>query len=178
METQLQPPPLARDPNGALAQASLINTVAWFLDHDPRVSIMRHPHVEELFQWKQRQSPAEAAAYTFDSAEDRFAVGIFQALAMHRSEAELHDWIAELLAALDESAKLNEALTNEYKLDGDKEDSALTRAAALPSDDERSVFLTACWLEALCTAEARVLGWIYQNLYDRPFHPNNFAVNS
>ena len=39
---------------------------------------------------------------------------------------------------------------------------------------ERDIYLTCCWLETLCTAEVRVLGWAYRELYGRPFHPNNF----
>ena len=26
-----------------------------------------------------------------------------------------------------------------------------------------------CWVETLCTVEARVLGWLYKEFYGRPF---------
>lgn len=170
---EVSPPPLRREVSGAIERGSLIEVIGWFLDHDPRVNAVRHKEVEELFQRKQ-QAATETAAYTFNSAEDRLAIGIFQALATHTSEAELHEWILQLLNALDESTKINEAIIETYNLDVTHGSSAVERAAALPTAVEQEAYLTACWLEALCTAEARVLGWIYQSLYDRPFHPNNF----
>jgi len=38
----------------------------------------------------------------------------------------------------------------------------------------RVEFLINCWIESLCTAEIRVLGWLYQEFYRRPFRPENF----
>jgi hypothetical protein len=52
--------------------------------------------------------------------------------------------------------------------------SAVREAAKIPTTNGRAIFLTTCWLDTLCTAEIRVLGWVYQELYGRPFHPNNF----
>ncbi len=172
----LSPPVLRRDAAGKLEQGALLDTIAWFITYDPRVAVIRHPHVEELFQWKQSQSPEEAATFEFNSAEDRLAIGIFQSLSVHATEEELHAWLAQLLAALGEAQQIVESLTEEYKLDTRAEVSALQRAEGLPDVGERGVFLTACWLEALCTAEARVLGWIYQSLYERPFQPDNLGV--
>lgn len=174
MPDPVNPPPLRRDASGGIEQGALLDTIEFFIKHDPRVSIIRHPHVEELFQWKQSQSPEEAASFQFNSAEDRLAIGIFQSLALHDTEGELHAWISQLLSALEESQRMIEGLSEEYKLDTRPETSALTRAEALPGEAEREVFLTACWLEVLCTAEARVLGWVHQSLYEKPFHPDNF----
>lgn len=176
--TASRPPVVTRDRvTGALDQAALVECVTWFLNFDSRVAIVRHPHVEAVFQWKQTRdetaSPS-ANAFHFDSAEDRFALGIFQALETYATEADLHSWISELLTALDDATKTNEAITEAFALSTDANLSAIERAAELPTDDEREIFLTTCWLEVLCTAEARVLGWLYQDLYNRPFHPNNF----
>jgi hypothetical protein len=33
------------------------------------------------------------------------------------------------------------------------------------------MYLSSCWFDALFTAEARVLGWVYQELYGKPFQP-------
>ena len=173
-----RPPVVTRDlMTGAPDQAALVECVAWFLNFDSRVAVVRHPHVEQLFQWKQTRdetvSPS-ANAFHFDSAEDRFALGVFQALETYTTEADLHAWISELLTALDDATKTNEAITEAFTLSTDANVSAIERAAELPTDDEREIFLTTCWLEVLCTAEARVLGWLYHDLYNRPFHPNNF----
>jgi hypothetical protein len=96
-----------------------------------------------------------------------------QALAEHDNERALHKWIAELLAALDEATKTNEAISEAYKLHPSEEVSVVTEAEKIPNSRERRVYLTCCWLETLCTAEIRVLGWAYQQLYGRPFNPNN-----
>jgi hypothetical protein len=169
------PPVVRRDAAGNIEQGALLDTIAWFIERDPRVGVIRHPHVEELFQWKQDQSPDEAATFRFNSAEDRLAIGIHQAPHVHDTEIELHSWISQLLATLDEARGIVESFTEEYKLDTSAETSALERANGLPGAAERNVFLTACWLEVLCTAEARVLGWIYQSLYERPFLPDNYT---
>ncbi len=179
--TSSRPPVVTRDAvTGAPDQAALVECVEWFLNFDSRVAVVRHPHVEEVFQWKQTRDEAmspQANAFHFDSAEDRFALGVFQALNTYMTEADLHRWISELLTALDDATKTNEAVTEAFALSTDANVSAIERAADLPSDDEREIFLTTCWLEVLCTAEARVLGWLYQDLYNRPFHPNNFPTD-
>lgn len=169
------PPVVRRDAAGDIEQGALLDAIAWFIERDQRVGVIRHPHVEELFQWKQDQSPDEAAAFRFNSAEDRLAIGIHQAPHVHDTEIELHSWITQLLSTLDEAQQIVESLTEEYKLDTNAETSALERAEGLPGAAERNVFLTACWLEVLCTAEARVLGWVYQSLYERPFQPDNYT---
>ncbi len=173
-----RPPVVTRDgATGAPDQVALVECVGWFLNYDSRVAAVRHPHVEQVFQWKQTRdenaSPS-ANGFHFDSAEDRFALGIFQALATYTTEAELHAWVGELLTALDDATKTNQAIAETFSLPSDTETSALERAAKLPSDDEREIFFTTCRLEVSCTAEARVLGWLYQDLYGRAFHPNNF----
>ncbi len=170
-----QPPALRRDAEGRIEPKSLADLIQWFLDFDERVAVVRFPAVEALFQWRQQATlAAEPDAYSFPHAEDRLAVGIMQALAEHDSERELHAWVKELLGALDDASKTNEAIAGAYNLTPSGESSVIEEAAKIPSAGERSVYLTCCWLETLCTAEARVLGWVYQSLYGRPFHPENF----
>ena len=48
----------------------------------------------------------------------------------------------------------------------------------IPAASTRNDFLIDCWLETLCTAEIRVLGWLYREFYGRPFHPDNFPQSS
>ena len=169
------PPPLRRDARGGVERTSLADVIQWFLDYDQRVSVIRHFSVDELFRWKQEADERDPEAVRlFNHAEDRLAIGIFQALAVHNTEAALHDWITQLLSAIEESSKTNEEISAAYNLDASPEASAVGEAAKLPTAQERTIFLTSCWLETLCTAEARVLGWVYQQLYGRAFHPQNF----
>jgi predicted enzyme related to lactoylglutathione lyase len=170
-----QPPPLARDELGRIEPSSLADLIQWFLDHDPRVNAVRHPRVEEVFQWKQAESRrAGEEVYEFASAEERLAVGIMQAIVENEGEAALHGWISQLLNALDDATKTTEEVSNAYRLDTGGEASTVGEAAKIPTERGRAIFLTCCWLEALCTAEVRALGWVYQQLYGRPFQPNNF----
>lgn len=176
METELEalqgPPPITLDGPGRINTASLADCIQWFLERDPRVAIMRHLSVEELFHWKQNQSKSEhEEVFQFDHAEDRLAIGIIQALMQHTSERELHEWISQLLNTLDEASKLNEELASAYKLETEGDASVVQEAEKIPSKRERNGYLISCWLETLCTAEIRVLGWIYQELYKRPYNP-------
>ncbi len=169
-----QPPPLVRDARGAVATNALADVIEWFLDHDRRVNMIRHPKIEAIFQWKQAaERDAGAEVYKFDSAEDRLAVGIVQALGAHADERALHEWISQLLNALEEATRMNEEIAQAYQLDAGAE-STVAEAAQIPTERGRGVYLTCCWLEALCTAELRVLGWVYQELYGRAFQPDNF----
>ncbi len=169
------PPALRRDAEGRVEPASLANLIQWFLDFDERVAVVRFPAVESLFQWKQQQTlAAEPDTYAFPHAEDRLAVGIMQALTANDSERELHAWVKELLGALDDATKTNELIAEAYGLTPGGDSSVIEEAMKIPSASERAVYLTCCWLETLCTAEARVLGWVYQSLYGRAFHPENF----
>jgi len=169
-----QPPSLMRDAQGAITTQSLADVIQWFLDHDRRVNAIRHPQVEEIFQWKQAAAErAGEAVYQFNHAEDRLAVGIVQAVTAHTDERALHEWISQLLNALEEASQTNEELAHSYQLDTQSA-APVQEAAKIPTERGRNIYLTCCWLETLCTAEVRVLGWVYQELYGRAFQPNNF----
>ncbi len=170
-----RPPPLLSDQRGRVDNQSLADVIQWFLDYDERTAVIKHPRVEELFQWKQTEDRrANENLYTFNRAEDRLAIGIVQAVTEHSTERELHDWISQLLQTLDEATKANEEISAAFKLESGNAASPIAEAAKIPTASGRTVYLTYCWLEALCTAEARVLGWLYQELYGRIFHPDNF----
>ncbi len=169
------PPALRRDAEGRIEPSTLADLIQWFLTYDQRVAVINYPAVEALFQVKQQETlAADPEAYTFARAEDRFAVGIMQALVEHTSERPLHAWIKELLGALDEATKMNEEIALAYGLQPGGDASIIAEAEKIPSARERSIYLTCCWLETLCTAEIRLLGWIYRDLYGRAFHPDNF----
>jgi hypothetical protein len=169
------PPGLARDRAGRVEPRALAELIQWFLNYDERVAVVRFPAVEALFQWKQQEDlKANPEAVAFQRAEDRLAVGVMQALVEHDTEPALHAWVKELLGALDDATKTNEAVAEAYGLRPDESSSIVEEAEKIPARREREVYLTCCWLETLCTAEARVLGWAYQQLYGRAFHPNNF----
>lgn len=141
------------------------------MDYDQRAAVIRHPKVEELFHWKQEESGREnEGVYRFDHAEDRLAIGIMQALAEHASERELHDWISQLLNALDDATKTNDEMATAYRLNAEAA-STVEEAEKIPTASGRKIYLTCCWLETLCTAELRIMGWIYKELYGKPFQP-------
>ena len=164
------PPKLRLKDDGSLDTATLADLVEWFLNFDERTARMRHPQVNELFQWKQHDDEQHGVGtYPFENAEARFAIGVFQALEENGSEPLLKLWVTDVLNALHESRETKSEMTEAYKLDDDLEASAIQKAEKLTSNAERRLYLTSCWLEALCTAEARVLGWVYQEMYGKPF---------
>jgi hypothetical protein len=166
------PPALGRDAAGRIDLDSVPDVIQWFLDFDQRVAIVKHRNVEEVFQWKQQQSQAAGEQiFAFNRAEDRLAIGIIQALAEHATERELHSWISQLLNALDSASKANEAASSAYRLDLQSGGSVVNEAKKIPSARGREDFLINCWIETLCTAEARVLGWLYKELYGHPYAP-------
>lgn len=163
-------PPLRRDEWGRVDVDSVPDVIEWFLNYDDRVAIIRHPRVEEVFQWKQEQSRAAGEdIFSFNRAEDRFAIGIIQSLAENTTQPELHSWISQLLNALDTAAKSNEVIAETYKLDLQSDTSIIKEAEKIPSNRARTDFLINCWIEALCTAEARILGWLYKEFYGQPY---------
>ena len=165
-------PPLLRDEQGRIDVDSVPDVIEWFLNHDRRVAVIRHPRVEEIFQWKQKQSQLEGEdVFIFNRAEDRLAIGIIRALAEHGSERDLHSWISQLLNALDTAAKANEAAANIHKLDLQGATSTVSEASKISHKQGQNEFLFNCWIETLCTAEARVLGWLYREFYGKPFAP-------
>jgi hypothetical protein len=166
------PPELEKAPNGDVNANSLADLVEWFLSYDEKVALVRHPNVEELFQWKQADDSSHGAEpYPFENAEARFAIGVFQALAENKSEAALNSWITDVIQALAGAKETNQQITTSYKLATGEGKSHISEAEKIPSNTERRLYLTSCWLEALCTAEARILGWVFQELYGKPFQP-------
>src|SRR5688500_11492220 len=98
---ELNQPPLQRDAVGNVDVDSVPDVIEWFLNNDQRVAVVKHPSVEEVFQWKQQQSQLQGEeVFVFNRAEDRLAIGIIQALADNASERNLHAWISQLLMAL------------------------------------------------------------------------------
>jgi hypothetical protein len=171
-EVELNQPRLQRDAGGHVDVDSVPDVIEWFLNNDQRVAVIKHPAVEEVFHWKQQQSKAQGEeVFIFNHAEDRLAIGIIQALADNSSERDLHAWIGQLLMALDAAAKANESTAEAYQLDLRSGGSILKQSEKIPFQRGRSEFLLNCWIETLCTAEARVLGWLYKEFYGRPYEP-------
>ena len=169
---QNEPPKLRPGADGGIDPTSIADLVEWFLNFDERTARMRHSNTDELFQWKQQDDEANGVGiYPFENAEARFAIGVFQALQENNSEPLLGLWLNDVLAALHESRETKREITEANDLDKEIEKSSMEKASLLTTNSERRLYLTSCWLEALCTAEARVLGWIYQELYGKPFTP-------
>ncbi|HKR61867.1 MAG TPA: hypothetical protein VJS64_19425 [Pyrinomonadaceae bacterium] len=164
-------PPLLRDSKGRIDVDSVPDVIQWFLDYDQRVAIIKHPRVEEIFQWKQELSRVEGeAVFSFNRAEDRLAIGIIQALADNTNERALHGWISQLLQALDAASGANESTAKAYQLDL-QAPSMVKEADKIPARQSRRDFILNCWVETMCTAEARVLGWLYKEFYGKPYEP-------
>ena len=169
---QPQPPKLRPGTQGGADPASVADLIEWFLQFDERTARMRHTNTEELFQWKQADDEANGIGiYPFENAEARFAIGVFQALQENDSEPILNLWLNDVVAALHDAREAKREITEANNLDKDAERSSTEKASLLTNNAERRLYLTSCWLEALCTAEARVLGWIYQEMYGKPFTP-------
>ena len=165
-------PQLQRDRWGQIDVDSVPDVIEWFLNNDQRVAVIKHPSVEEVFQWKQQETQARGEqVFVFNRAEDRLAIGIIQALADNVTERDLHAWIGQLLTALDTAAKANESTAEAYKLDLLSGGSIVKQSEKIPFERGRSEFLINCWIETLCTAEARVLGWLYKEFYGKPYAP-------
>jgi hypothetical protein len=165
-------PPLLRHTDGSVDVDSVPDVIEWFLNNDQRVAVIKHPAVEEVFQWKQQESKKQGEeVFIFNRAEDRLAIGIIQALADNAGQREMHAWISQLLMALDTAAKANESTAEAYQLDLRSGGSILKQAEKIPFQRGRAEFLLNCWIETLCTAEARVLGWLYKEFYGRPYAP-------
>lgn len=165
-----EPPKLRKAADGKLDNNSLADLIEWFLNFDARVALVRNPQVEELFQWNQQDDKVNnVSVYPFENAEARFAIGIFQALDANDSEAALQIWLTEVVEALGEAKQTNEQIAAAHKLETSK--SHVEQARNIDSTHEQRLYLSCCWLEALLTAEARVLGWVFQQLYGKPFQP-------
>lgn len=165
-----QPPKLRMSPNDDIDVNSLADLLEWFINNDSRVNLVRHPHVEELFQWRKAEDEVnKVETYNFENAESRFAIGVFHALGENNTEEKLQTWITELLEALGEAKQTSEDITADYKLNAGE--SHVAQAEKIPTANERKLYLTSSWIEALCTAEVRFLGWVYQELYGKPFQP-------
>jgi hypothetical protein len=172
--TTTHEPVLLRDSAGRVDYDSIPDVIQWFLDCDQRVAVIKHPKIEELFQWKQQQSrEAGEDVFNFNRAEDRLAIGIIQSVAHNPLEQDLHAWLAQLLNALNTASTVTESIASSYSLEME-ETSIVSEATKIPAASIRTEFLINCWLEALCTAEIRALGWLYREFYGRPFHPGNF----
>lgn len=167
---ETRPPKLQKASASEVDVNSLADLLEWFLNFDAKVALVRHPHVEELFQWKQQDDKVSGIEiYPFENAESRFAIGVFQAIKENDSEDKLQDWIATILEVLGKSKQTNEDIAKSYGFDARL--SHIERASAISTNAEKRLYLSSCWLEALCTAEARFLGWVFQELYGKSFLP-------
>ena len=171
---EMRPPGLRRTAEGTIDSAALADLIEWFLNFDERTSRVRHPHTNELFQWKQADDQANGVAtYPFENAEARFAIGTFQAVQENNSEPLLNLWLNDVTAALHEARNTKTEIAEANKIDETSLDSSLVKADKLTTNAEKRLYLSSCWLEVLYTAEARVLGWIYQEMYGKPFSPGS-----
>jgi hypothetical protein len=171
-EAQISPTSLQKTENGEINIESLANTVEWFLSYDERVAAMRHPSVDAIYQWRQQDANSNGEEMApFPRAEDRFAIGVFQAIAENDSEPALKEWMNACLTAMQESKELAGQIAGDYKFSAEANTTPVEEANLLPTITEKRMYLSARWIEILSTAELRVLGWIYQQLYGKPFAP-------
>ncbi len=167
---QQEPPKLKKTETGDIDTTSLADLVEFFLNFDQRVALVRHPQVEELFQWKQAEDKQNGIeTYPFENAEARFAVGVIQAVGENNTKDKLQLWITSVLQALGDAKATNEEISRSYGLD--QSQSHIQESMKIPSRAERKIYLTSCWIESLCTAEVRFLGWVFQEVYGEAFEP-------
>ena len=171
-EQPQEPPVLRKTDTGDIDVGSIADLLEWFLTYDERTARIRHANSDELFQWKQADDEASGVAiYPFENAEARFAIGSIQALKENNTEPLLKEWITDVLEALGRARETKTELEHSFKLTEDMEASSLAKAEKLTTKTEKRLYLSCCWLEVLCTAEARFLGYVYQELYGVPFAP-------
>lgn len=170
-KTQELEPPKLKIANGVAEVGSLADLLEWFLNFDERTARMRLTYTEELFQWKQSNDEANGiGTYPFENAEARFAVGAIQAINENNTESLLKLWVTDVLEALGAAREMKTEMANAYRLDdADPDAFALKKAEKLTSSNEKRLYLSNCWFEVLYTAEARFLGYVYQELYGKPF---------
>ncbi|HEY6120173.1 MAG TPA: hypothetical protein VIV66_09455, partial [Pyrinomonadaceae bacterium] len=65
-----------------------------------------------------------------------------------------------------------ETTSESYGLDLRGAPSVVAESEKIPTQRGRRDFLLDCWIETLCTSEARVLGWLYKEFYGHPFVPS------
>ncbi len=171
-EEEIAPPKIRRTETDELDIGSVADLLEWFLTFDERTARMRHANTDELFQWKQKDDEANGVGiYPFENAEARFAVGAIQALSENNTDTLLKEWITDVLEALGRARETKTEITNAYDLDADLDAFSLQKSEKLTTNTEKRLYLSCCWLEALCTAEARFLGYVYQEIYGQPFAP-------
>src|SRR5207248_8658879 len=155
--SSIKGPVLPPDEYGTFDYDSMPDVIQWFLDWDQRIAVIKHPKVEELFQWKQEQSRLSGEdVFNFSRAEDRLAIGIIQSIAHNPTERDLHAWIGQLLNALDRASKATEDDSSAYSLDMNAASSIVNESQKIPAQSVRVEFLINCWIESLCAAEIRV----------------------
>jgi hypothetical protein len=172
MSDKILPPKLKMLPEGGIEPNSLGDLLEFFLNNDQKVMHIRHVFVEELFQWKQKSDEENGIiTYPFENAEARFAIGSFQALAANNSEPQLRQWITSLLEALGGAKETNEDIEKNHNLATRQGKSTIEESKVITNDIEKRIYLNSSWIEALCIAEVRFLGWVYQELHGKPFEP-------
>jgi hypothetical protein len=165
-----EPPKIRIAENGRPDIGSLADLLEWFLNYDERTARIRHVDTEQVFQWKQQDDKVNGVnVYPFENAEARFAIGAIQAIDANPTEEELQNWITNLLEAIQESHKTKAELTDAYRLNDDLDASTIERSNKLPSNLEKRLYLSSCWMETLYTAEVRYLGWVFQELYGHSY---------
>ena len=103
-----EPPKLRPTADGTIDMNSLADVVEWFLNFDEQTARMRHPHVNELFHWKQQDDESSGVGtYPFENAEARFAIGVLQAVKENNSEPLLKMWISDVLNALQQAREID-----------------------------------------------------------------------
>ena len=171
-EKEVEPPKLRRSEGGDIDTNSVADLLEWFLTFDERTARMRHANTDQLFKWKQADDETNGVGiYPFENAEARFAIGAVQALGENNSEPLLKMWITDVLEALGRARETKTELEHGFNLNTDLEASSLAKAEKLTTNSEKRLYLSSCWLEVLCTAEARFLGYVYQEIYGQPFAP-------
>ena len=167
-----EPPKIRKGEDGQPDVGSVADLLEWFLNFDERTARIRHSNSDELFRWKQADDEANGiGTYPFENAEARFALGAIQALGENNNEPLLQLWITDVLEALGQARETKTELEHTFNLTDDLEAHSLAKSEKLTTNTQKRLYLSSCWLEVLCTAEARFLGYVYQEIYGKPYAP-------
>jgi len=168
-----QPPKLRLTAEGSADIGSLADVLEWFLNFDETHRPHEATRPSKRFSNGNSRTTRSTASRSTRSRTPRPALpsARFQALAENDTEPKLnrldHRYPQRPRRRPDVAHRDLGILRPRRR----PELYAVAKADKLTTAIEKRIYLTSSWIEALCTAEARYLGWSIRKLYGKPFHP-------
>ena len=169
---QLSHPPLLRDPSGHVDVDSVPDVIQWFLDYDSRVAIIKHPRLKRSFNGSRNKADRTTKKYScLAGLRIVWQLGLSRLWARTPRNAAFTPGLGSCSMRSTRPQRLTKPFLRPMAWTSQLT-SIVTEATKIPTQRGRNDFLVNCWVETLCTAEARVLGWLYKEFYGRPYSPN------